>query len=80
MNCFDLKLKVKEWSLKVLKTNGLECDMVVGKHVTIVQLELVKKLSDPFMLPFPDALYLQTSELGMKVKYYLVNINSSFFN
>jgi hypothetical protein len=67
LNCLGIKLKIKEWSMQVVKASGTECDSVLGKHVTIMDVKLLKKLSDPFLLPFTDALYLQTTALGIKV-------------
>ena len=67
LSCLNAKLKVKEWSLKITKSAGTECDAVLGKHVTIMDVKLLKKLSDPFLMPFTDALYLQTTALGIKV-------------
>ncbi|XP_014218142.1 fukutin-related protein [Copidosoma floridanum] len=68
LGCHNNKLRVKEWSLRIAKTTGTECDAVVGKHVTIVDVDRVlRKLSDPFLMPFTDALYLQTTALGIKV-------------
>ncbi|XP_058796100.1 ribitol 5-phosphate transferase FKRP [Phymastichus coffea] len=67
LNCLNIKLKIKEWSVQFTKASGPECDSVVGKHVTIADAKLLKRLSDPFMMPFIDALYLQTTALGIKV-------------
>lgn len=67
LNCLSIKLKFKEWSIRFTKAQGPDCDSVVGKHVTIADVKLLKRLSDPFMMPFIDALYLQTTALGIKV-------------
>ncbi|KAJ8686659.1 hypothetical protein QAD02_022453 [Eretmocerus hayati] len=67
LSCLDAKLRIKEWSLSLDKISGTECSMVLGKHITIVDVEVLKSLSDPFMMPFTDALYLQTTALGIKV-------------
>ncbi|CAB0028125.1 unnamed protein product [Trichogramma brassicae] len=67
LDCLNAKLRIKQWSLKVSKASGIECDMVSGKHVTIIDVDIINKLTDPFMLPYPNALYVQTTALGMKV-------------
>lgn len=68
LNCINIDLKVKEWSVKFSYTTGNECDGVNGKHATMLETKLLKKLTDPFLLPFTDALYIQTTALGAKRK------------
>lgn len=68
LECLELDLKIKEWSLRMMKIHGTECDSVTGKHVTLVPTEILRKLTNSIMLPFTDALYLQTKVAGLKVK------------
>jgi len=67
LHCLELDLKVREWSLKIVRVMGTECDSVMGKHVTILEAKILRRLSDPFLLPFTDALYIQTTAIGVKV-------------
>ncbi|XP_043803797.1 fukutin-related protein isoform X2 [Apis laboriosa] len=67
LNCIHIDLKVKEWSVKFSYITGNECDGVNGKHATMLETKLLKKLTDPFLLPFTDALYIQTTALGAKI-------------
>ncbi|KAK1128913.1 hypothetical protein K0M31_020049 [Melipona bicolor] len=67
LNCVNIDLKVREWSLKFSYTTGNECDGINGKHATMLETKLLKKLTDPFLLPFTDALYIQTTALGAKI-------------
>ncbi|XP_033194838.2 ribitol 5-phosphate transferase FKRP [Bombus vancouverensis nearcticus] len=67
LNCVNIDLKVKEWSLKFSYTMGTECDGINGKHATMLETKLLRKLTDPFLLPFTDALYIQTTALGVKI-------------
>lgn len=67
LHCLELDLRVKEWTLRVTRIIGAECDSVTGKHVTIIDAKILRKLSDPFLLPFTDALYVQTTAIGAKV-------------
>lgn len=67
MNCISVDLKVKEWSLKFSRIQDTECDSVSGKHATVIETRLLRKLTDPFLLPFTDALYIQTAAIGSKV-------------
>lgn len=85
LTCLSVKVKIKEWSAHFTKIiSNTECDAVVGKHVTIMDVKLLKKLSDPFMMPFTDALYLQTTALGIKVRVvthnYLFSLMSCLSN
>lgn len=83
LGCLRINLKIKEWSLKLTSTSSSECDIVTGKHVTMLETKTLKKLSDPFLLPFTDALYIQIAATGSKVcsysplKYYMVQQNTS---
>jgi len=67
LNCLELDLRVKEWSLKITRITGTECDSVMGKHVTVLETKILRRLSDPFLLPFTDALYIQMAAIGIKV-------------
>ncbi|PBC31182.1 ribitol 5-phosphate transferase FKRP [Apis cerana] len=67
LNCIHIDLKVKEWSVKFSYITGNECDGINGKHATMLETKLLKKLTDPFLLPFTDALYIQTTALGAKI-------------
>lgn len=61
LTCNIIRLKIKEWSVHFSKSTGTKCDGVTGKHVTIMTLKILKKISDPFLMPFIDSLYLQTA-------------------
>ncbi|KYM96978.1 Fukutin-related protein [Cyphomyrmex costatus] len=37
LHCLELDLKVREWSLKITRVMGTECDSVMGKHVHILK-------------------------------------------
>ena len=67
LNCIHIDLKVKEWTLKFSHIMGDQCDAVSGKHATMVETRLLRKLTDPFLLPFTDALYIQTTAIGAKI-------------
>lgn len=71
LHCLELDLKVREWSLRVARVTGTECDSVMGKHVTMLEAKILRKLSDPFLLPFTDALYIQTTAIGAKVIHFI---------
>lgn len=67
LDCLELGLRVKEWSLRIMRVTGNKCDSVIGKHVTIIETKILRRLTDPFLLPFTDALYMQTTAIGAKV-------------
>lgn len=68
LHCLELDLKVREWSLGIARITGhTVCDGVIGKHVTMLEAKILRRLSDPFLLPFTDALYIQTTAIGAKV-------------
>jgi hypothetical protein len=68
LHCLELDLRVKQWSLRITRVMGTECDGVIGKHVTMLEAKILRKLSDPFLQPFMDALYIQTTAIGAKVR------------
>lgn len=73
--CYNLRLRVKEWSLRYVNIPGAECDAVVGKHATMIEAKVLRKISDPFLLPFTGALYLQTTAAGVKVSNFFPDFN-----
>ncbi|KAK0090422.1 hypothetical protein PV326_004134 [Microctonus aethiopoides] len=79
LSCLELNLRIKEWSLHTTKIpdGDVSCDAVIGKHVTIIESSALGKLSDPFALPFTDALYLQTSAIKMKARKLLFRSQQS---
>lgn len=48
----------------------------------MLEAKLLRKLTDPFLLPFTDALYIQTTALGVKVctLYLIFNKEKVFIN
>nr|CAD7398890.1 unnamed protein product [Timema poppensis] len=68
-DCLKLKLELKEWYLEYILTSDSDlCDVVKGKQVILLETGILRRLPDPFMLPFPEALYIQTSSKNIKVK------------
>ncbi|XP_012274509.1 fukutin-related protein [Orussus abietinus] len=67
LNCLGMGLKVKEWTLRLTTIAGTECDAVMGKHATAMESKTLRRLSDPFLLPFTDAMYVQTTALEIKI-------------
>lgn len=71
LNCQKLDLNLKEWSLKYEQTKqDTSCDAVVGKHALLMTTDMLRLLPKPFMLPFPESLYLQMVVKNIKVKRF----------
>lgn len=70
LNCLQVNLSIREWTLKYEALKNQICDAVMGKHVIMLETDVLKRLSNAFMLPFPQSLYLQTSSLNLKVRHY----------
>ncbi|KAJ3637831.1 hypothetical protein MTP99_001257 [Tenebrio molitor] len=68
LECLRINVNVREWTLKYNSIKGNTCDAVVGKHLILMETELLRKLPEPFILPFPHSLYIQTAPLFVKVK------------
>lgn len=65
--CLRINMNVREWTLKYNQINIFECDGVAGKHVVLIETEVLKQLANAFLLPFPHSLFLQTAVLNIKV-------------
>lgn len=67
LNCLKVNVSTRAWMLRYENKQGPLCDVVTGKHVVMLETDLLKRLPNAFLLPFPQALYLQTSVLDLKV-------------
>lgn len=68
LKCLRLNVNIREWSLKYSFVKSFTCDAVSGKHVILVGTDLLMKLPNVFLLPFPQSFYIQTSILSQKVR------------
>lgn len=67
VQCWNLVLNSKEWTLKYDSVKNDSCDMISGKHSFLLDIEVLKNCGEPFMEPFPQALYIQTKAQDIKV-------------
>lgn len=67
ITCLRQLLNLREWTLKYETEESEQCDAVQGKHAFLVEAQTLRRLPDPFMRPFPEALYLQTASHSRKV-------------
>lgn len=66
--CQLVKWNYAEWTLQYNKdASGKICDAVHGQHALLIRTSLVRTLPQPFIFPFPESLYLQTTAKGVKV-------------
>ncbi|XP_066995091.1 ribitol 5-phosphate transferase FKRP [Anabrus simplex] len=68
VDCFKINTSIREWFIQYSTIDGDVCDAVKGKQVLLVDTKTIKKLPEAFMLPFPDAFYIQTAVQNIKVK------------
>lgn len=73
LTCLDVEMNQREWTVKYKNIQGALCDAVVGKHVVLLETDILRTLNDAFLMPFPKSLYLQTSVLRYKVRYIYSN-------
>lgn len=59
LHCLSLKLALREWTIKFERIVSDICSAVDGKFMIMTRIQTLKKIQDPWMLPFPDALFLQ---------------------
>lgn len=66
VKCLNVDILTKQWTLKYLVGNS-SCDVILGKHVLMMETSVLRQASSEFQLPFPYSLYLHTSVLNYKV-------------
>lgn len=68
LSCMSVKWDYPEWTLQYAKGGNVRaCDAIQGPHALLIRTSVLKLLPQPFMLPFPESLYLQTSVRKIKV-------------
>jgi fukutin-related protein len=71
--CLRQDFNVKEWTVHLTKEpGGALCDAVQGKHAILITAAALRSLPEPFMRPFPEALFLQASARGVKVNSFFL--------
>lgn len=65
--CLNTHINSKEWVIQFEESSDGSCEFVKGKHALLFRTELLKELTDSFMLPFPEAFYIQAAAKGLKV-------------
>lgn len=70
LECLRINVNVREWTLKYSHTKFNECDAINGKHLILMDTDLLRKLPDAFAMPFPRSLYIQTAFQSIKVKVF----------
>ncbi|GLV39824.1 uncharacterized protein CBL_08110 [Carabus blaptoides fortunei] len=68
VQCINTDLTIKEWSVKYESVKNDTCDAITSKHALLIETQFLRKCADPFMLPFPEALYIQTTAQRLKVR------------
>ncbi|XP_014243601.1 fukutin-related protein [Cimex lectularius] len=68
VGCLNTHINPKEWIIQFEESNDDKCDFVKGKHATLLRTDILKTLTDPFMLPFPDSFYVQAAAKGIKTR------------
>lgn len=69
-SCQSMDLNLMRWTLMYnITPSELFCDGIFGKHVLLTQKHVLAKFPDPFMLPFPEALYIQAKAKNVKTRF-----------
>lgn len=68
VNCLNIHMNIREWIIQYDIADSELCDAVGGQHAILVESHTLKKLPEALMLPFPDALYIQTAAKDIKVQ------------
>lgn len=72
LKCLKIHLDIREWFIRFDSSQlTKECDFVKGKHALFLESKLLYRVTDPFMLPFPDSLFIQLSSMSVKVRKVL---------
>lgn len=73
--CLNLELNLLQWTIEY-KFNNFQsfiCDSVSGDHchqAVLMHKDVLKRVLQPFLLPFPDGFYIQSTVQKMKVKIF----------
>ncbi|XP_030760189.1 fukutin-related protein [Sitophilus oryzae] len=73
LKCLKLNINQREWTVRYNLAKENNCDEVVGKHLIMLEKNLLKNMYNPLLLPFPHALYLQSSFQNIQVKILKAN-------
>ncbi|XP_039278273.1 fukutin-related protein isoform X3 [Nilaparvata lugens] len=69
VTCLKVKLQSREWTARFSNVKYADsCDFIRGRHALFMNSEILYKLSDPFLLPFPNAFYIQAASNNLNVK------------
>ncbi|KAI8420059.1 hypothetical protein MSG28_008652 [Choristoneura fumiferana] len=69
LTCQHIKWNYADWTLQYAKdASGKICDAVHGQHALLMKTSLLHTFPQPFALPFPESLYLQTAAHELKVQ------------
>ncbi|XP_075215688.1 ribitol 5-phosphate transferase FKRP isoform X2 [Lycorma delicatula] len=69
VKCLKLQIETREWFIKFSNAESADdCDFVRGRHALFMKSDILHKLSDSLMLPFPDAFYIQAASKGINVQ------------
>lgn len=69
--CQQVKWNYADWTLQYSKdASGKLCDAIHGQHALLIRTSLLHTLPQPFLVPFPESLYLQTTVKNVKVNEY----------
>ncbi|CAH0392515.1 unnamed protein product [Bemisia tabaci] len=67
-DCLHANVNIREWFLQLSYPKQKNvCNILHGKHLLLARKTALMKLSDPFMQPFPEALYVQMSALNFTI-------------
>lgn len=70
--CLRIQLDIREWFIRYDEyPKSSECDFIKGKHAIFIHSQLLFQWAEPFMLPFPDAFYIQAVARNVKVRIVL---------
>ncbi|XP_063225341.1 ribitol 5-phosphate transferase FKRP isoform X6 [Bacillus rossius redtenbacheri] len=64
--CLQIFLSVKEWTLQYNHVDEDVCDSVTGRQALLLEADILRMLPEPFMIPFPEAIYIQSSAKKLK--------------
>ncbi|RVE53741.1 hypothetical protein evm_001633 [Chilo suppressalis] len=67
--CLQVQWNYSDWTLQYSKDAVAKlCDAVHGQHALLIRTSLLNTMPQPFALPFPESLYLQTAVKNIKVQ------------
>lgn len=69
VKCSKIGLNLMQWTIIYkISNNFSDCSSIQGEHGIFMHSRTLHKFAEPFLLPFPEAFYIQATGISLKTK------------